>query len=237
MNAIARSALALEHRTITIPSISTGHEDLDTAIGGLKCKRIYLLKGGHRHLEALIYNSMIRNSLLHDKKAVYVDCGNTLDPYAIARLCREMGADATKVLKNILISRPFTAYQLSGLLEERLNGALEEEPVLVVFSNLLSLFEGDDVEDRDAEVILGRVIREMKEMRSASYPLLIIHGKGGKGHLARVEEMADTVMNIAIEEHGLKATVEKDPILHPKTLEFFHGNGAQSSLEEYFIYP
>ncbi len=106
-----------------------------------------------------------------------MDCGNTMNPYAIAKICRQSGIDADFILNNIMVLRPFTAYQINSLLDG-LPGALDERPVLVVISRLLELFASADLEEGDADVMLPDIVTKIKGMTSASYPLLVTHGRG-----------------------------------------------------------
>ena len=85
---------------------------------------------------------------------VYVDGGNTFDPYAVSAMAQEYGLEPKSVLEKFLISRAFTAYQLTALVFEKLEEALRRyRSKLVVVSDIAGLFL-----DRDVPKIEGRDI-------------------------------------------------------------------------------
>jgi hypothetical protein len=55
---------------------------------------------------------------------VFVDGGNSFDPYSVAEIARNYGLDSRAVLERIYVSRAFTAYQLSSLILEELESAV-----------------------------------------------------------------------------------------------------------------
>ena len=234
MNTAQRLCTLEYSLTPKINRVITGFAHLDRELGGLRCERVYLIKGGRDILDYFVYRAMIRNILQLDRKAVFIDCGNSFDPYMIARMCREGNVYEKKVLENILVSRPFTAYQLNTLIEDGLTSALKEKPVMVVFSRLLDLFTSGDVEDRDAGIILRRVLREVRAMVRDEYPLLVTHAHRKRKYLSSMRDAADSIITIQnIGNHGLRTTLEKDPVMQPRTIDFFLANGAQSILEDY----
>jgi hypothetical protein len=213
---------------------STGFPYLDRELGGLRCGRTYLIEGRRGLLDYFVYQAMISNILHLEGKAVFVDCGNALDPYLMARMCRERGWDEKKVLKSILVSRPFTAYQLNTLIEDGLTSVLKGKPVMVVLSRLLELFTSGDVEENDAGIILRRALREIRSMVRDDYPLLITHAHGKRKNLPLLEDAIDSIITIrGLGKHRFRIKVEKDPVMEPRTLDFSLANGAQSTLENY----
>ncbi|MEM2507621.1 MAG: hypothetical protein QXF61_11320, partial [Nitrososphaeria archaeon] len=54
-------------------------------------------------------------------EVVFIDGGNSFNPYFLAEVARGFGLDPRYVLERIHVSRAFTAYQLSALILEKLN--------------------------------------------------------------------------------------------------------------------
>jgi len=213
---------------------SKGFAYLDRELGGLRCGRTYLIEGRKGLLDHFVYQAMISNILHLEGKAVFVDCGNSISPYAIARMCSERGWDEKKVLKSILVSRPFTAYQLNTLIEDGLTSVLKGKPVMVVLSRLLDLFSSKDVEERDAGIILRKALREIRGMVRDEYPLLVTHAHGKRKNLFLLRDKADSLITIqTMGKHRFRIEVEKDPVMEPRTLDFSLANGTQSTLENY----
>jgi len=87
-----------------------------------------------------------------NSRVVYVDSGNTFDLYAVSAIAQEYGLDPKSVLEKILVSRAFTAYQLTELVFEKLEAASKRyRSKLVVISDITGLFL-----DRDVPKIEGR---------------------------------------------------------------------------------
>jgi len=81
-----------------------------------------------------------------NSRVVYVDGGNTFDPYAVSAIAQEYGLEPKSVLEKILISRAFTAYQLTALVFEKLEEALKRyRSKLVIVSDITRLFLDRDV--------------------------------------------------------------------------------------------
>jgi hypothetical protein len=214
--------------------ISTGLDYLDSEIGGLRCGRIYLIKGKEDIIDNFIYRTIIRNTLDLERAVAYVDCKNSFNPYQIARVCRKSGLSEKKVLEKVLISRPFTAYQLNTLVEEGLADALAKRPAVFVFSGLLDLFKSEDVTEDDAKVILERVLKDLKGMARADFPLILTHASHRGKDLPHVASASDTVYSLRPrEKQGLRFGIEKDPLAPPEVIDFTFSSGAQALLDDY----
>jgi hypothetical protein len=215
--------------------LSTGFDYVDSELEGLRPGNIHLVKGRSNLIDLFIYRAMVRNIIGLNRPVVFVDCGNSFSPYKIASICRASGFDAKEVLQKILISRPFTAYQLNTLIEESLSDTLTTTgPMLLVFSRPLNLFSSDDVDEKDASIILRRMLKDLKGLTTGEYPLLISHDMRKMRGVSGTAQVADTVYNIKdLGEQKLSIFVEKDPSMSPRFLELIFSNNVQSILDDY----
>ncbi len=212
-------------------SMSTGFSFLDIKLGGFRPGQSYLLAGGKGFAEHFIYRSMIENISLFGREILFIDCGNSLNPFTISQMCREKGIGYQKVLERILISRPFTAYQLNTLFEEGLLEALDRRPSMVVFSNFLSLFRSEDIEKIDADIILKRMLGRLKV---GACPLILTHSSGRRKHLEETAEAIDTFITLVpLRNQGMRTRIEKDPILLPQIIEYKHKSNTQKVLPDF----
>ena len=91
-------------------------------------------------------------------KAVFVDCGNTFRLYQITKIAQLNSLNPTQVLKQIVIARAFTAYQMTSLIMDKLNKAVEMAGAkFVVISDIANLFLDDNIADEEAEKIYSQV--------------------------------------------------------------------------------
>jgi hypothetical protein len=58
-------------------------------------------------------------------KIIAIDVGNCSDVYQIVIFAHQYGLEIKKVLKNIVVSRVFTIYQLTNLVAKELPGIIE----------------------------------------------------------------------------------------------------------------
>jgi hypothetical protein len=179
----------------------------DSEISNLKGGAIHLATGDNSLVEHFLYETVIRSTLQPGKIAVFVDCKNSFNSYAIAGLCRGVGLDEKKVLQSIWISRPFTAYQLNTLVDSGLDEILGKEPSLVVFSGLLDLFTSEDVEERDSKVILNRVLADLREMSNSAFPLLLTHTSAKRKNLRRLEVISNTQYTFCAEKNKAQLSI------------------------------
>jgi hypothetical protein len=120
------------------------------------------------------------------RDVVWVDGGNSVDPYELGRICKRFGLDRAEVLDSVNVARAFTAYQLVSLIDER----LEEE-----------------VRSTGAGMIIVSCLPDMfmdKEMRWSESYQLIKRCVGRLHSLAREREAATLITNI-----GLMKLVQK----------------------------
>ena len=85
---------------------------------------------------------------------VFVDGGNTFRLYDISTIAQSYDLDPRTVLERIFISRAFTAYQLTSLILEKLQKAIDTyDSKLVILSNLAQLYLDTDVPKKEAQEV------------------------------------------------------------------------------------
>jgi phage gp36-like protein len=105
---------------------------------------------------------------------VYVDGGNTFRLYQVARLAQVHQIDPKQALDRIYISRAFTAYQLTSLLMERLQKAVDESHAkLVIVSDIAGLFLDKDILDEEARRVYSQVLAYLQEFARKNQIILI----------------------------------------------------------------
>lgn len=96
---------------------------------------------------------------------IYVDGGNTFNPYTISAIAREFGLYPKSALEQVFVSRAFTAYQLSAIILETLENALEKyRSKLVLIANITDLFLDKDVPTKEAFEIFTKMISYLSDL-------------------------------------------------------------------------
>lgn len=81
-------------------------------------------------------------------KVMWIDSGNTFDPYYIARASARRGLNPTRILRAIQVARPFNAFQLHQMLD-KIPTPIVRRPPLVIISDLMKLFYDSEIQEED----------------------------------------------------------------------------------------
>ena len=101
---------------------------LDSFIGGLRPNHLTLIDSADRMLFDLTHTLCVNGVGTLNSDVVWIDGGNSVDPYEIGRICRRFGRDPNEVLDSVRVARAFTAYQLVSLIDERLEDEVKSSP-------------------------------------------------------------------------------------------------------------
>ena len=127
-----------------LKTLSFGIKEVDNLFGGLKQGEFVVLHGSkmcHAFSELLC----VRGQLPYgegglDSSVIFIDGGNVFDLYFISETTHALGLDPEEILRNIWISRAFTSYQLTVLVDEELPKILDQKnSKLVVISDIAAL--------------------------------------------------------------------------------------------------
>ncbi len=162
-----------------------------------------------------------------NSRVVYVDGGNTFDPYVVSAMAKEFGLEPRSVLEKILVSRAFTAYQLTALVFEKLEEALKRyRSKLVVVSDITGLFLDRDVpkmEGRDIFVKMTQYLVNLASRRRA----VVVASYVPRPYSSRnffLESVlfgrASTVLGFKGSKAGFKFALEDHPNIKPFTVDF-----------------
>ncbi len=109
---------------------------------------------------------------------VFVDGGNSFRLYDVSHIAQLYELDPSEVLGRIFISRAFTAHQMTSLVFDRLQDAVEKySSKLVVISDIAGLYLDKDVPKREARdvfnqlaVYLSKFAEENRVIVLVTYP-------------------------------------------------------------------
>ncbi len=127
-------------------AIGTSVPALDAFIGKFASSQMTLVDSSDSLLFDLTHILCVNaiNSL--QGEVVWVDGGNSVDPYELVGLCKRFRMDIGETLDQINVSRAFTAYQMVTLIDEMLEGELERTgSELIVVSCFPDLFLDRDM--------------------------------------------------------------------------------------------
>jgi hypothetical protein len=211
--------------------LSFGIPRIDDAFPGFQ-KGDFAVLFGRRLCRTLVFLLSVRSQLPFKKgglnsRVVYIDGRNTFDPYAISAIAQQYGLEPKCVLEKILISRAFTAYQLTALVFEKLEEVLKRyRPKLVIVSDITGLFLDRDVpriEGRDIFLKMTQFLSDLASRRRAVVVASYFPRPYSSRNLfleAVLLARASTVIRFKESRGGFKFVLEDHPSIKPSTIAF-----------------
>lgn len=161
---------------------------LDSFIGGFTPARVSLLDGQHEFMFNILARTIVNAIKGSDDDVVYVDGGNTLDPYLLTTACRLFKINADTILRRVQVARAFTVFQLDTLITQNLEQILKKrKPKLVVVSCISELFLDRDVDWHEARVLFDANIKKLLALTEKYNVITLLTNFGRNKSIHRFE--------------------------------------------------
>jgi len=210
--------------------LSFGLPNVDQAFSGFRTGDFAVLHG-HPFCKTLLFMLSIRCQLPKEQKrfvstAIYIDGGNTFNPYAISASAQQHNLDPRSALERIFVSRAFTAYQLSTLIFKALENALKHyKSKLILISDITALFLDPDVPAKEALNIFKKAAVYLSELATQRNVIVVascLPHDCSKRRFALESSLCRLAGSvIKIEETGSKMLLklETSPVQKPFTVD------------------
>jgi hypothetical protein len=140
-------------------SVDTSIAALDAFIGGFPSSQVTLIDSSDRLLFDMVHLLCINQVVGDGREVVWVDGGNSINPYHMAGLCKRQRVNAQEALESINVSRAFTAYQMVTLIDEMLEPELERTGAgMLIVSCFPDLFQDKDMRWSESLQLMQRCI-------------------------------------------------------------------------------
>lgn len=156
VGADARAVPKLEHAFEPTPPepVVTTIRRIDRFTGGFAAGSISLLTSHSEFLFNLVARIIVNTVRSSKRDVIYVDGGNSLDPYLLTAACRLFRVNADRMLRHVQIARAFTVFQLDTLITQSLERILaQHRPRLVLVACISDLFLDRDVNWVEAKTL------------------------------------------------------------------------------------
>ena len=154
--------------------IFSGLEVLDRLLGGFKAGELTLVDGNSSHISELPNHLCVNTYKIFQSETIYIDGGMCANPYQIARYARNLELNQRDVLENVVLSRAFTVYQLSTLIQELLEPAIQKRsPRTLLIGMLPALYLDPEISYREAQTLLAQDLRKLQEL-TTTYNLITV---------------------------------------------------------------
>jgi len=154
--------------------VKSGIKELDRLQGGFKAGEITFLDGNSKIISEMPNQLCVNTYITFHSDTIYIDGGMCANPYKIARYARILEVDQRETLNHVQISRAFTVYQLSTLLQDKLEPMIEKHhPRTLIIGMFPRLFFDPDISTRESQVLLKNVLKKIKEL-TQKYDLVTV---------------------------------------------------------------
>ena len=124
------------------------------------------LVGNHSKIliERLCISALLseRHGGFGSPNVIIIDAGNSSDIYSYVNFARQYGLDIRDILKRIIVSRPFTIYQLANLVTYELPNVVRKfDTKIILILDILRMFL------EDPQVRIGEALPIIKEITNS----------------------------------------------------------------------
>ena len=154
--------------------VSSGIAELDNLCGGFKAGELTLIDGNSGLISDLPNQLCVNTYKTFRSETIYIDGGMCADPYCIARYARMAELDQREVLQNVVMSRAFTVYQLSTILQDLLEPVLKSRsPRTLLIGMLPALYHDPELSAREAQTLLLQDLKKIQQL-TTTYHLITV---------------------------------------------------------------
>jgi hypothetical protein len=167
---------------------------------GFKPSCITVVEGSSSLVPDVLFNLCVSSVISSGRDGMFVDGGNSFNPYALSKMAKSFGEEPRKVLSRIHVARAFTEYQMDALIHG-LQDAIEQwNPAVLAISYFPTLFSG-----YDGRRLFPPLVEQLKQLTVSSGIITAITSFGGSWYGDRLlASSADRV--IRIEQPSKKLT-------------------------------
>jgi hypothetical protein len=154
--------------------VKSGIKELDKFIGGFKSGEINFIDGNNKIVSSIANQICVNTYRTYRKNVLYIDGGMSFSPYRLAKYAKKVELDQKVTLDHIYISRAFTLFQLTTLLQHRLEQKIIEcDPKTLIIGKFLSLYLDSNISSNEASILMKNNLKKIKEL-TKKYELITI---------------------------------------------------------------
>jgi RecA/RadA recombinase len=145
--------------------VTTGIKELDKFIGGLKAGEMTYIDGDSKLIKNIPNQICVNTYRTFQKNIIYIDAGTSVNPYKIAEYAKKMEIDQRETLEHIYISRTFTVYQLTTLIQDLLETIIKKRsPQTLIIGKFPMFYLDTDVDEKEARALLRSNLHKIQEI-------------------------------------------------------------------------
>jgi len=216
--------------------VLSGIRELDILFGGFKTGEITYIDGDSSIISEIPNQLCVNTYRTFEKDVIYIDGGMCADPYKIAKYARKMELDQRKVLEHVHISRAFTVYQLSTVIQDMLEATIKRyKPQTIIIGRFPVFYLDSDVSEKEAQVLLRSCLHKLREL-TVKYNLVTIFTNLDKKMMTNNRNISSIIYKDADEIVLMKETelaTRIQLVKKQKEAMLFHLPNGQLRLQEF----
>ncbi|MBC2697227.1 MAG: hypothetical protein HF976_13955 [ANME-2 cluster archaeon] len=179
-----------------------------------KPSTITLVEGPSKFVPDLLLYLCAHTADRHQQDAVFVDGGNSFNPYTLRSISKVLQADIKTVMTKTHVARAFTEYQMNDLLTQQLPPVIQKyQPRLLAVAYLPHLFDSPH-----SHRLLKQAVEHLKEYTRTHGLTTVVTSYGGTWWGAGlVEECACRVIRVV--QHRKLLRMLRSIVIKIKTLQ------------------
>ena len=182
--------------------IKSGIKELDKFIGGFKSGEINFVHCDKNFALSFPYYICVDTYRTYHKNVIYIDGGMSFNPYIVAKYAKKMELDQRTILDNIYVSRAFTLFQLTDLLQHKLEQKIREcNPKTLIIGKFLDLYFDSNISSIESTIIMKSNLRKIKEITKKYELFTLLSNFDGKTEIRKnankiIYEFTDQIVKI-----------------------------------------
>ena len=155
--------------------IPSGIQLIDRLIGGFKAGDVTYVYGESPIIHHFPYHLCTNTYMMFRENSVFLDGGSSINPYTIARYAKMYEMNPGEVLKHVYVSRAFTIYQLSSLIQDHLEPLINEhKPQTLILDAFPILYNDSDVIFDEAYTLFNETIQKINNLTKRYHLVTLI---------------------------------------------------------------
>lgn len=197
------------------PQLSTGIAGIDD-LTQFKLGQLVVLSGSrtcHWLSELLCVRAQLPRPIGLGSSTVFLDGGNSYDPYLISKFAIEHGLQPNDVLRDTRVSRAFTCYQMSYLIHTKLLAELTlTDARLVVASDLMALYCDSELAEKcEGKRIFQKAVARLSQVAKTNDVLIVatLFSMNDRALEDYALHVCDVYLDILEDKNSIKAELRR----------------------------
>ena len=216
--------------------VSSGIAELDKLLGGFKTGEMTYIDGDSNLISNIPNQLCVNTYRTFESDVIYIDGGMSADPYKIAKYARRLETNQKETLEHVHLSRAFTVYQLSTLIQDMLEPTIKRyKPQTIIIGRFPIFYLDSDVPEKEAQTLLRSSLHKLREI-TTKYGLITIFTSLDKKLMTNNRKVRDIIYEnvdeiVLMKESELSTRVEL--VKQEKDTVILHLAKGQMRLQEF----